>query len=919
MQSLKLFVKIIDSVASVVVEQHFKNPSDTAMECNYKFPVNDNIAVTGFEANVNNELVIGRLVTKESAKQVYDDAMTQGNTAAVLHQTAADMFEMSLGRLPPNATATVRIQFVQDLTNEVDANNVRFSYPVTMVPRYIAFTSAGNIEENSVNPEFTTSASYKIELSMTLEMTSNINNIDAGSQELSKTISKKTATIVGSLKTTKDFSVIVECESIDDPVFYLEKYAGNPAIIDDEWVSVPSELKKSKDITNELLAKTDQKSLCDVALTPANSSCLSMFFVPQFKLKEIPSELIFLIDESGSMQGQPISLVRDAMSVFLKSIPENAYFNIIRFGSSHVSLFPASQKYSESTLKQAEMCTAALNADLGGTEIYQPLKFILNSTKINGYKRQLFILTDGSVSNADECLNVARQATTKTNYLERARIYTMGIGSGVSTALVNGLATAGQGTSEFVIEGERMEKKCIGLLKRALMPSIDDLSVEWVSSDTASKSKSSLAEKTGILSFFNKSAKLTADKIISRFVLPTQLLAIHPCKRVLLQVLLKENEELPTFVIIKGKTPDGPIELKVPIKPLEIKGKLMHSLALKRLYDEHSLLNTISPLVQSVFNTSNSDGFVTQSLLNFNISSKKTSWVLVFGSKVKGKMITSTVQMPVPQDRQQLYAPSPIQPLGNYQPQPMMSMAPPPAGYYQPQAMMSMAPPAAGNYQPQAMMSMAPPAGYYQPQPMMSMEAPQMQMCGLSLDSSACAEVNLPTEERASRKSKTSFIPSKKSAIPAPKAAKSLSKDYENSDFSQAPIQLEREVNVKEEDCDLDLRKPELSSTPKGAAELSLLDFLKYQKFNGLYDTEDEFVSIIGNKIYQNIGELKRALNVDLEDDIVVSIFALAYLNLKYQSQQEEWELSAKKTEKKILEIRKDFKALLDSALALIV
>ena len=37
------------------------------------------------------------------------------------------------------------------------------------------------------------------------------------------------------------------------------------------------------------------------------------------------------------------------------------------------------------------------------------------------------------------------------------RVFTFGIGSGASTALVNGLATAG--SAEFVKEGERMQPK----------------------------------------------------------------------------------------------------------------------------------------------------------------------------------------------------------------------------------------------------------------------------------------------------------------------------------------------------------------------------------------------------------------------------------------------------------------------------
>jgi len=50
-----------------------------------------------------------------------------------------------------------------------------------------------------------------------------------------------------------------------------------------------------------------------------------------------------------------------------------------------------------------------------------------------------------------------------TNYYNIcSRVFTFGIGSGASTALVNGIAKAGRGTSEFIKEGERMQPKvCI--------------------------------------------------------------------------------------------------------------------------------------------------------------------------------------------------------------------------------------------------------------------------------------------------------------------------------------------------------------------------------------------------------------------------------------------------------------------------
>ena len=83
------------------------------------------------------------------------------------------------------------------------------------------------------------------------------------------------------------------------------------------------------------------------------------------------NEFVFIVDCSGSMGDEnKIGLAREAMLLFLKSLPIGCYFNIIRFGSSYKSLFSdMTTIYNEDNVRQAEELISKMKADLGGTEL----------------------------------------------------------------------------------------------------------------------------------------------------------------------------------------------------------------------------------------------------------------------------------------------------------------------------------------------------------------------------------------------------------------------------------------------------------------------------------------------------------------------------------------------------------------------
>ncbi|XP_013009621.2 von Willebrand factor A domain-containing protein 5B1 isoform X2 [Cavia porcellus] len=198
----------------------------------------------------------------------------------------------------------------------------------------------------------------------------------------------------------------------------------------------------------------------------------------QPNLRKTHGEFIFLIDRSNSMSETNFHRVKDAMLVALKSLMPNCLFNVIGFGSMFKTVFPSSQTYSEESLAMACDNIQSMRADMGGTNIFSPLKWIVRQPVHQGHPRLLFLITGGAISNTGKVLELVR------NHAFSTRCYSFGIGPSVCHRLVKGLASVSKGSAEFLAEGERLQPKMVKSLKRAMAPVLSDVTVEWVFPET---------------------------------------------------------------------------------------------------------------------------------------------------------------------------------------------------------------------------------------------------------------------------------------------------------------------------------------------------------------------------------------------------------------------------------------------------
>lgn len=228
---------------------------------------------------------------------------------------------------------------------------------------------------------------------------------------------------------THDIELISQNDPATESVFVLEK----ACIPNKDFVF--SYTTEEYQLPNYVFGRTDHSSSAMLSFIPKfcsmsiNDAYMASVKGTPFEaeIESAKGEYIFLLDRSGSMGGKRIEKAKEALILFIKSLPQDTYFNVVSFGTGNKKLFPASRRYEDKAVTEAVNNVKQMNADMGGTEVYYILDNLLTSAQLEGgYPKQIFLLTDGSVSRTNE---VVKMVGSHSKY---ARVHTIGIGNGAS-------------------------------------------------------------------------------------------------------------------------------------------------------------------------------------------------------------------------------------------------------------------------------------------------------------------------------------------------------------------------------------------------------------------------------------------------------------------------------------------------------
>ncbi len=189
--------------------------------------------------------------------------------------------------------------------------------------------------------------------------------------------------------------------------------------------------------------------------------------------KPLPREVVFVIDNSGSMGGTSIAQAKAGLLYALSRLQPGDRFNVIRFDHTMSMLFADVVPADSEHLAQANAFVAGLQA-AGGTEMVPPMRAALTDHHADGTTvRQVVFLTDGCIGNEQQLFD------TITAMRGRSRVFMVGIGSAPNSYLMTRAAELGRGTFTHIGSIEQVESRMRELFGKLESPAVTQLSVTF--------------------------------------------------------------------------------------------------------------------------------------------------------------------------------------------------------------------------------------------------------------------------------------------------------------------------------------------------------------------------------------------------------------------------------------------------------
>src|SRR6266542_757543 len=412
-------ITIDDQVAVTKVEQTFRNHTDRQLEATYIFPVPKGASVRKFTMYVDGKEIPGELVEAAKARQIYTSIVQRTLDPGLLEYIGNNLLRMKVFPVPPRGDQKITISYTSVATSENGL--VEYVYPLKTDGK-------------------ATQTLEKFAIHVDLKSQHSLTNIYSPSHPITMA---RPSDRQAKISFEKDTALL-------DRDFQLYYTAGG------------------KDVG--LTALTHRP----VSGAPGHFLLLISPRAELSKSQQVPRDMIFVLDTSGSMRGKRMTQARNALNYCLKNLAETDRFALINFATTvnkySEKLLPATQEQ----LTQARKWVDGLEAT-GGTAIDDALKTALAMRSDDNTRTfNIVFFTDGRPTIGET--NVDRiQKNVLAKNTANTRIFTFGVGDDVHATFLDQLAEQSRALSTYVREHEDIEHKVSNLYSKISNPVLTGL------------------------------------------------------------------------------------------------------------------------------------------------------------------------------------------------------------------------------------------------------------------------------------------------------------------------------------------------------------------------------------------------------------------------------------------------------------
>ena len=438
-------------LARVRVEQRFRNPGSDWLEGIYQFPLPTGSAVERLRMRVGERVIEGVVKEKQQAKRVYQEAKASGKKASLVSQQRPNMFTTSVANIAPGEEIQVEIGYQQQVAYRDGRFELRF--PLVIGPRYIPGTP--QLAEDSrfaqahgwardtdqvpdasqITPPVADPADgplNPVSLSVSLDAGLPLRELRSHYHPITETRpSDQRAEIElaqGTVPADRDFLLSWRPEAGMEP---------RAALFKERW-----ELEEYGLL---LLMPPDQEP----------------------EAQKLSREIVFVVDNSGSMHGDSIGQAKAALRLALQRLSPGDRFNLIHFNDRSHALFSQAREATASNRNKALRLVDRLQAE-GGTEMLPALKMALRTDGTERL-RQVIFLTDGSVGNESALFELIQKR------LGQSRLFTIGIGSAPNSHFMQRAADFGRGSFTYIGDLAEVQERMNKLFRKLEYPAMRNL------------------------------------------------------------------------------------------------------------------------------------------------------------------------------------------------------------------------------------------------------------------------------------------------------------------------------------------------------------------------------------------------------------------------------------------------------------